>query len=36
MRRKAGKRQMPTPPEIAVIHTHGYAMIGTAVVLGAM
>ena len=36
MRGAAGKRQMPKPPEIAMIHTHGYAMIGTTLVLGAM
>ncbi|MFO7578096.1 MAG: thiolase family protein [Pelovirga sp.] len=34
MRGLAGKRQMPKRPEIAVIHTHGYAMIGTTLVLG--
>jgi acetyl-CoA C-acetyltransferase len=33
MRGMAGKRQMPKRPEIAVIHTHGYAMIGTTIVL---
>ncbi|MDF1857177.1 thiolase family protein [Pseudooceanicola sp.] len=36
MRGKAGKRQMPKPPEVSVIHTHGYAMIGTVIVLGGM
>ncbi|MCX7891330.1 MAG: thiolase family protein [Burkholderiales bacterium] len=36
MRGKAGKRQMPKRPEIAAIHTHGYAMVGTTIVLGAM
>ncbi len=29
----AGERQMPKPPEIAVVHTHGYAMISTVLVL---
>lgn len=36
MRGAAGARQIPKRPEISVIHTHGYAMIGTVVVLGAM
>ncbi|EIE51211.1 acetyl-CoA acyltransferase [Salipiger aestuarii] len=36
MRGAAGKRQIPKPPEISVIHTHGYAMIGTVIVLGGM
>lgn len=36
MRGKAGPRQMPKRPETAVIHTHGYAMIGTTIVLGGM
>jgi acetyl-CoA C-acetyltransferase len=36
MRGKAGPRQIKRPPDISVIHTHGYAMIGTVVVLGAM
>lgn len=36
MRGKAGKRQMPKRPETAVIHTHGYAMISTAVALGGL
>lgn len=34
MRGQAGGRQMPQRPEISVIHTHGYAMIGTTIVLG--
>ena len=34
MRGDAGPRQIPKRPEIAVIHTHGYAMIGTVIVLG--
>jgi acetyl-CoA C-acetyltransferase len=34
MRGDAGKRQIPKRPEVAVIHTHGYAMIGTVLVLG--
>jgi acetyl-CoA C-acetyltransferase len=34
MRGKAGKRQMPKPPKTCVIHTHGYAMVGTTIVLG--
>jgi acetyl-CoA C-acetyltransferase len=33
MRGKAGARQLKKPPEVSVIHTHGYAMIGTVVVL---
>ena len=36
MRGLAGKRQMPKRPDIAVIHTHGYAMIGTTIVLGGL
>jgi acetyl-CoA C-acetyltransferase len=36
MRGRAGRRQIPKAPEISVIHTHGYAMIGTTIVLGAM
>ena len=36
MRGAAGARQMPKPPEIAMIHTHGYAMVGTTLVLGGM
>lgn len=36
MRGAAGRRQMPRRPEISVIHTHGYAMIGTTIVLAAM
>ena len=36
MRGKAGPRQIPRPPEISVIHTHGYAMIGTVIVLGGL
>jgi acetyl-CoA C-acetyltransferase len=34
MRGAAGQRQIPKRPEISVIHTHGYAMIGTTIVLG--
>ena len=34
MRGLAGQRQIPKKPEISVIHTHGYAMIGTTIVLG--
>lgn len=34
MRGLAGERQIPQPPEISVIHTHGYAMISTVIVLG--
>jgi acetyl-CoA C-acetyltransferase len=33
MRGKAGARQMKSEPEIAVIHTHGYAMISTVLAL---
>jgi acetyl-CoA C-acetyltransferase len=33
MRKRAGKKQMPKAPEIAVIHTHGYAMLSTVMVL---
>jgi acetyl-CoA C-acetyltransferase len=36
MRGKAGKRQMPKRPETCVIHTHGYAMVGTTIVLGGL
>ena len=36
MRGQAGPRQIKKQPEISVIHTHGYAMIGTVVVLGGM
>lgn len=36
MRGLAGRRQIPKPPELSVIHTHGYAMIGTTLVLGAL
>ena len=36
MRGEAGPRQIAKPPRISVIHTHGYAMIGTVVVLGRM
>ena len=36
MRGQAGARQMPKPPGTCVIHTHGYAMIGTVVVLGSL
>ncbi|NLD69767.1 MAG: thiolase family protein [Limnobacter sp.] len=34
MRALAGARQIPKRPEISVIHTHGYAMISTVIVLG--
>ena len=34
MRGDAGGRQIPRRPAISVIHTHGYAMIGTVIVLG--
>jgi len=33
MRGEAGPRQIKSPPEVSVIHTHGYAMIGTVLVL---
>ena len=33
MRGRAGKKQIKSPPEIAVVHTHGYAMISTVLVL---
>jgi acetyl-CoA C-acetyltransferase len=33
MRGLAGKRQIPVPPEISVVHTHGYAMISRVLVL---
>ncbi|MCW5688447.1 MAG: thiolase family protein [Pseudolabrys sp.] len=37
MRGKAGPRQIKKKtPEISVIHTHGYAMIGTVIVLGSL
>lgn len=36
MRGQAGARQIPKPPRTCVIHTHGYAMIGTVVVLGSL
>jgi len=36
MRGAAGARQIPRAPEVSVIHTHGYAMIGTVIVLGGM
>lgn len=36
MRGNAGARQIPKAPEISVIHTHGYAMVGTVIVLGGM
>lgn len=36
MRGAAGARQIAKAPEISVIHTHGYAMIGTVIVLGGM
>lgn len=36
MRGQAGARQIAIPPALSMIHTHGYAMIGTAIVLGAM
>lgn len=36
MRGQAGPRQIAKPPATSMIHTHGYAMIGTAIVLGAM
>lgn len=36
MRGQAGARQIPKVPEISVIHTHGYAMIGAVLVLGSM
>jgi acetyl-CoA C-acetyltransferase len=36
MRGQAGARQIAKRPEISVIHTHGYAMIGTVVVLGSI
>lgn len=36
MRGKAGARQIPKAPEISVIHTHGYAMVGSVIVLGGM
>lgn len=34
MRGLAGARQLRKPPEISLTHTHGYAMIGTVMVLG--
>jgi acetyl-CoA C-acetyltransferase len=33
MRNQAGKKQIHPAPEVAVIHTHGYAMIATVLVL---
>jgi acetyl-CoA C-acetyltransferase len=33
MRNQAGKRQIKSVPDVAVIHTHGYAMISTVLVL---
>lgn len=33
IRGRAGAKQINIPPEIAVIHTHGYAMISTVLVL---
>lgn len=33
IRGAAGPKQIKTPPEIAVVHTHGYAMISTVLVL---
>lgn len=33
MRGEAGARQIKSPPDISVIHTHGYAMISTVLVL---
>ncbi|ADZ69725.1 thiolase family protein [Polymorphum gilvum] len=36
MRGAAGARQIPKRPDIAVIHTHGYAMVGTTLVLGGL
>jgi acetyl-CoA C-acetyltransferase len=33
MRKQAGKRQITPAPDVAVIHTHGYAMISTVLVL---
>lgn len=36
MRGRAGQRQIGKPPTISMIHTHGYAMISAAIVLGAM
>lgn len=33
MRGRAGKRQIPTPPGVSVVHTHGYAMISSVLVL---
>jgi len=33
MRGQAGSRQIQNPPKTAVIHTHGYAMISTVLVL---
>lgn len=35
MRGTAGARQIAKPPVAAMIHTHGYAMIGTTIVLAA-
>lgn len=36
MRGQAGARQIAKPPRTSVIHTHGYAMIGTVIVLGSL
>lgn len=33
MRGRAGKKQIPTPPDVSVVHTHGYAMISSVLVL---
>lgn len=35
MRGEATGRQIPKHPEVSVIHTHGYSMIGTVLVLTA-
>jgi len=32
IRGRAGTKQMPTSPDVAVVHTHGYAMISTVMV----
>jgi acetyl-CoA C-acetyltransferase len=36
MRGKAGPRQIPKIPDLSVIHTHGYSMIATVIVLGGL
>jgi acetyl-CoA C-acetyltransferase len=36
MRGQAGPRQIAKAPDISGIHTHGYAMIGTVIVLGSL